>query len=238
AWVWLVQSASETNIFAVSNQGLFAALSAIGTTLIQAPLLLMMTLGVFVGFIGFAGSTGGKDAKPWAGRVAGTLHFLAQAAIALGASLVMLKLLAPLELGLVGYTLLLPPLVLCLSWPISGLTFSLYLWLSNTLLGLHKQEIYSSQSIEGWKCFLRMHISAEKLTIYPIGLRRVAYDWEPSDGTTRPSGIFARAMNKLTGKPQTFSVRKGTTNLLRPKTPLEPHLIEKPIEIKRQGTAV
>ncbi len=55
-----------------------------------------------------------------------------------------------------------------------GLVMGLYLVLSNLVLGTHTNEVYSCQSLPGYKNFLRLHLGRDgKLTIYPIGVDKV-----------------------------------------------------------------
>lgn len=260
---WLIQSASqalvgdaeETAIEATAlgavQIGSWKVLSTVGETLIYSPLLLMLTLSIAAGFVGFAQGAKGKRTPRWAAPVAGVLHFFAQLAIAFAIAVLALAMLASVYASLWASVLLMPALTIALSWPICGLVFSLYLWLCNIAFGLHEQEIYSSQSIEDWKSFLRLRIGPEGLTVYPVGLRSVAREWHRSpdpqkpetqetgpDAETASAGLLNRALIRLGVKPVTIEVRQGTTNLLRPVSPLKPHLIEHPITIKPRGTAV
>ena len=120
--------------------------------------------------------------------------------------------------------------------------FSIYLRVANLLTGLHEQELYSSQSIEDWKGFLRMRVAADGLTIYPIGLRRVARDWSPAQmpgDVAKPTPMTGGALGGLLATTTRFEVPEGATHLLQPATPLRPELIEGPIHIpaKTKGSA-
>jgi hypothetical protein len=54
----------------------------------------------------------------------------------------------------------------------------LYLLLSLNIFGRHGNEAFSALRIQDWKSFLRLHIDpAGRLTIYPIGIRRVPRRW-------------------------------------------------------------
>jgi len=60
-----------------------------------------------------------------------------------------------------------------------GAVMGIYLWLGNCFLGAHSNEVYSSQSLPDYKNFLRLHIDKTgKLTIYPVGVKKVCSDWE------------------------------------------------------------
>jgi Calcineurin-like phosphoesterase len=63
----------------------------------------------------------------------------------------------------------------------------LYLLLSLNVFGRHGNEAFSALRIQDWKSFLRLHIdSAGRLTIYPIGIRRVPRRWR---ATSDPGGL-------------------------------------------------
>ena len=56
--------------------------------------------------------------------------------------------------------------------------FGVHLILSNLFLGNHDNEAFSSLKFEGFKNFLRMHITKDSITIYPIGIEKCC-DWTP-----------------------------------------------------------
>src|SRR5262245_65588583 len=65
---------------------------------------------------------------------------------------------------------------------------SAYLFVSLNLFGRHSNEAFSSLACEDYKNFLRLKIErGGKLTIFPIGVRRVARRWkERSEGANGP----------------------------------------------------
>jgi hypothetical protein len=79
------------------------------------------------------------------------------------------------------------------------------------LFGRNTNELYSAMAIEDHKGFLRLHVGADGLTIYPIKVDDVAH-WSP-DGT----------WDKPPGAPR-----------FRPDRAPVPTLIEAPIEVTRQ----
>jgi hypothetical protein len=86
--------------------------------------------------------------------------------------------------------------------------FSLYLFVMFTFFGRHATHAFSSQRIEGYRSWLRLHIDREGgLTIYPIGLRNVPKHW--------------RLLHDPAGRPTFEPIDR----------PLAPHLIEEPIRI-------
>ena len=61
---------------------------------------------------------------------------------------------------------------------LGGMVMGLYLCLSNLGLGAHADEIFSCQRIPHYKNFLRFHLEGTgRLTIYPVGVRRVPKAW-------------------------------------------------------------
>lgn len=61
---------------------------------------------------------------------------------------------------------------------VSGTWFGIYLIITNLVLGLHQDEAFSSFMHEGFKNLLRMHLTEDSLTIYPIGVREEVRDWQ------------------------------------------------------------
>jgi hypothetical protein len=55
--------------------------------------------------------------------------------------------------------------------------FGIHLILSNLFLGNHDNESFSSLKYEGYKNFLRMNITKNSITIYPIGINKIC-DWK------------------------------------------------------------
>ncbi len=94
----------------------------------------------------------------------------------------------------------------------AGFVWGAYLTIS-CLLGLHCDQAFASMGIPDFKNFLRMKVEPNKLTIYPIGLRRTPRRWG-----------WRRA------KDRGFGDASGPA--IVPTRPLRPSLIEGPIEIR------
>jgi len=71
----------------------------------------------------------------------------------------------------------------------SGFIFGIYLLVSILIFESHPTEASSSFRHEGYKNFLRMHLTKEKLTIYAIGLKTVVKNWKDV-GTNEKKPIF------------------------------------------------
>lgn len=80
------------------------------------------------------------------------------------------------------------PLVMVLGALVGGMLVGMYLWASSTFFGLHQNEAFSSIRNPHWKCFLRLQIRPDGLTIYPIGMKRVPRGWRPRKGRSGPMG--------------------------------------------------
>ena len=113
---------------------------------------------------------------------------------------------------------------------LGGTLMGVYLVLANAVSGLHLQEVFSSQAIGDYKNFLRLHLTRERLVIYPVGVKRVHQRWKP--------GPTVNARQPPTGAPWgswSFSVMEGREgSWLKPDdSDGEPFLIEAPVPITR-----
>lgn len=202
--------------------------------LIYTPSLAVICFGVLLGFVAFARSGKGPCSPAWAPVVAGSVHFMVQICMAFLIAAILRELLDGIRPWLLLYMAVLTALTLFAGWFFCGLLFSTYLRIANLATGLHEQELYSSQSIEDWKCFLRMRVAEDGLTIYPIGLRRVARAWHPAtmpSAVAPPRDLGHGALTKLLAPGTQFEVPNGATHLFDPANPLRPELIEAPIHI-------
>ena len=68
----------------------------------------------------------------------------------------------------------------------SGFIFGIYLWFSSRFLGNHITEASSSFKGEDFKNFIRIHISPEGTTIYPVGIRSVVKNWKNVGDKEKP----------------------------------------------------
>ena len=79
----------------------------------------------------------------------------------------------------------------------SGLIFGVYLLVSALVFQSHPTEASSSFRHDGYKNFLRMRLTKDRLTIYPIGLKNVVRDWKNVGTDEEP---------KFEGSPIVFSL--------------------------------
>lgn len=69
---------------------------------------------------------------------------------------------------------------------ISTVIFGIYLLFSVSLLDNHITEASSSYRWEGYKNFLRIHLTKEGVTIYPIGVKEIVKNWENVGSDDKP----------------------------------------------------
>jgi hypothetical protein len=63
-------------------------------------------------------------------------------------------------------------------WIVGSFLLGLYLLISLNVFKRHTNEAFSSLAIQDWKNFLRLKVTEQGLTIYPVGLRRVPRRWK------------------------------------------------------------
>jgi hypothetical protein len=126
----------------------------------------------------------------WYRAVAGTLHGLAHVlatffigwfATYVGVHWLGWRFRSPQQLLLAG------GIIFVLGWIVGSIVMGIYLLISLNGFGRHSNEAFSALAIPHWKHFLRLKIDRDgKLTIFPIGIRRVPRRWkgaEQGDGS-------------------------------------------------------
>ncbi len=113
--------------------------------------------------------------------------------------------------------------VVILGTIIGGFIFGVYLILTNLLAGANADWAFSAIRNDNYKCFLRLCFEKDRVTVYPIALKKVAsrrkWYW------LRRSGWVWR-QDPASGQDR-----------LRPRVPLKPELIEGPIVIAKDAVA-
>jgi hypothetical protein len=72
-------------------------------------------------------------------------------------------------------------------WLLGSMIMGVYLLISLRVFRRHSNEAFSALRIPDWKNFLRLHIDTSgNLTIYPVGIRRVARKWALNTGPSQP----------------------------------------------------
>lgn len=173
--------------------------------------LVIMSLLIVAGTVLFAQPPSASDAAHSRHWVLGLLHGFAQLALAACGAWVWLRL--PFHDWAwpgppVAAAVLYGPLIAYLS---TGL-LSLYLLIAS-LFDVNVNELFAGQGIEDAKSFLRMHIAADgTLTVHAIGVDKICRQWV-ADPHAAPDGSW-----------------------LRPREPLDPHLIEPPVVVDGPAT--
>ncbi|MBX9853040.1 MAG: metallophosphoesterase [Cytophagaceae bacterium] len=173
---WLLQSVTYYSpVFAVLSKiepawyNIPVALHKIMSVIIFSPGLLIIVFGIFFGSMAFSDKRSGKFGFAYvAGIIQGLLHIVS------GLSIIwILSYLSFHEAGYNYQSIFIFSAGMFLLGGFSGsLVLGIYLMLSNAA-GIHDNEAFSSLRWEGYKNFLRFHIAADKITIYPIGLTKI-----------------------------------------------------------------
>ncbi len=69
---------------------------------------------------------------------------------------------------------------------VSSFVFGVYLLISTLVFKCHPTEAYSSLRWTGYKNFLRIHITKDKITLYPIGVKEVVTNWKKEGPEDKP----------------------------------------------------
>ncbi|RZT36616.1 metallophosphoesterase [Cupriavidus agavae] len=203
--------------------------------LLHSPASVLSALGVLAFFAALA-TRGASGIVSWDG-LAGALHGLLHVALAFA----LLWAFSRLNVAVLGISpgdwRLVPLLlaeILVAGGVLGGLLFGIWMVLANRLWGLHREEVFSSQAIDGYKCLLRMRFDADALTIHPLKLETVCHRWSPGHGVTMLRRFGRRW--RLRASP----AAQGPRFVPSPGEPVpqnDLHRIEPPIVIRRDGRA-
>ncbi|MCH8292713.1 hypothetical protein IH992_16595 [Candidatus Poribacteria bacterium] len=180
-FTWLLQSATETAdgprfMQTISElDGLGTIVNKFFSTIVYSPGNLVFVIAIIGGLISFS-----KGKRIWR-FILGFLHAVAH----LFVIIFLIWAFGSLNPNLLGITFGTLPSILAVivemilfGGILGGLLMGIYLLLSNLLLGVHTNEIFSALKIQNYKNFLRLHIDKDGLTIYPIGVRKVCKNWD------------------------------------------------------------
>jgi len=110
------------------------------------------------------------------GALHGVAHLLLNIALIWGFAVINLDVLG-MEVASLSQTSLFIIEILFSGALGGGFLMGGYLLLSNRLLGINRTSALSSLRVADYKSFLRMHLTEDGLTIYPIGVERVPKCW-------------------------------------------------------------
>ena len=196
-FLWVVESASKVPHPALGSRSLMewlarldVTVSSIGAALrgfaivaAHSPATVLFALAIMAG-CGALSAAGIKRATRLA-FLAGALHGALHLLLALGLLWFMgrlnidrlqLPVDAPAQAALFAVETLL------LGGILGGLLFGVWMVLANAAWGLHGEEVYSSQRIADYKCFLRMRFEPGRLVVYPLKLEKVCRRWSLGEG--------------------------------------------------------
>jgi len=145
----------------------------------RTPAALLLMLVIVVALIGFR-RDGARP--PWRDTAWGGAHGLGHLFLAFvllwGLAVGRAAVHSCFDLGSAGY-LLLPALgMLVAGWFLGGWLFAAYLFFSAVLSDAHHNEVFSALHRESHKGFLRLHLTADGVTVYPIGIPSPPRDWD------------------------------------------------------------
>jgi len=143
-------------------------------------------IALFLGFWFFT-DTHSRRYRFIAGTIHGLMHVIAVFFLGWGAAYFAVTYKG-YAFRSIGQLLLSGSLIFVGGWVVGSVILGFYLLISLNVCGRHTNEAFSSLAIEDWKNFLRMKIGTDgRLTIYPIGIKRVARQWtSPPSGSPEP----------------------------------------------------
>lgn len=193
---WFLQSATQNPVgksFMERASELCPCFSNLGDylhlivkSIAHSPSVLILNLLLFGGILLFTDTYTGK--KKW-NYIAGFGHSVLQISTLYGciwffSRLNLHHLSLPID-GLMQIVLFSAEMII-LGGLLSGILFGFYLLVSILVFKSHPTEASSSFKHEGYKNFLRLHLTKEKLTIYPIGIKNIPKDWKNVGTTLKP----------------------------------------------------
>lgn len=191
---WILQSNEEVSgsiMESLASLDLFngdvsAFFQVIISQISHHPAALFLNFLLFIGILLFTDTKSGrKNMNYIAGAIHGTLHLLNFYVLLWLFSFTNLSTLG-MSLNTPGQVLLFMAEMILVGGIISGVLFGIYLTFSVLVLKNHITEASSSYRWEGYKNFLRLSITREGVTIYPIGLKKVVRDWKNTGTEAKP----------------------------------------------------
>ncbi|OGT35545.1 MAG: hypothetical protein A3F11_12010 [Gammaproteobacteria bacterium RIFCSPHIGHO2_12_FULL_37_14] len=155
------------------------ALSTVFNQALKTPIGMFWIVAVIAGFIAFT-DTHSRLYRITAGLLHAFVHLLA--AFFIGWASIRLCNNYGFSYDSTSQLLLSGTFIFIGGWIIGSYIMGVYLFISLNLFGRHSNEAFSSLAIQDWKNFIRIKIdSSGELTIYPVGIRRVARKWKIRD---------------------------------------------------------
>ncbi len=230
--VWMLQSSAP-----VGSRSLISQLSTSTTLeaflrntfnfLQHSPMAIIMIVILVGGFVGFADNQTGEKGKKNYFKIGGTLHGILQILLLffilwglsrfnfwlLGQDISQIeKNVTNMRTNNFGINVSLLGLLIVELVGVAGflgaLLMGIYLFCSTYFFHIHYNEAFSSFRYEGYKNFLRLHVTQEKVTIYSIGVREVTTDWETIETENSMRFKGKTAAYELIEKPIEILIKK------------------------------
>jgi hypothetical protein len=149
-------------------------------SMLYSPMSMVFTLLIVCGLAAFTSSS--AKGHPAIAKLFGVMHGIAHVLLAcflMGwGAIAITKMHTSLRPGHTLFNVILLVVLLFLGWLFGCWLFATYIFFSSRLTGVHTNEVYSSMFIGDYKNFLRMRLDPDgSLTVFAIGLRKVANDW-------------------------------------------------------------
>ena len=78
---------------------------------------------------------------------------------------------------------------------VGSLIFATFLFLVFTVFGWNSTEAFSSFRYNGYKNFLRIHVTTTAVTVYPIGIDKICKNWDYDPGAESPEASWLKPSN-------------------------------------------
>ncbi|MEO8146683.1 MAG: metallophosphoesterase [Bacteroidia bacterium] len=160
------------------KENMSASVSLIFTTLIHNPLFILISAILIFGCMSFTDVKRIKYLNWWLGLPHGIIQWINL--------LLWIYLFSKIFHNVFGDThqmrlIISTTIVAAVCSGIFGaFIFGVYLWFSIYVLKVHLDEAFSSLAYQHYKNFLRIHITKDQVTIYPVGIDKVTTDWKQS----------------------------------------------------------
>jgi hypothetical protein len=139
-----------------------------------------------------------KRVGGWASRLFRAVAGIAQTVCHVAAVAAIAMVCASLFSTLTGWRL---PLCMLLVGVVGGvvgsLIFATFLFLVFTLFGWNSTEAFSAFRYSGYKNFLRIHVTAKAVTVYPIGIDKICGKWEHDPNPVSAEASWLKPANGI-----------------------------------------
>ena len=174
--------------------GLWQVLREAATHCVTSPGFALLMAALLAGFGAYGRSGTAPDRSKALSTIIGIVHGVAQVLLGLG----VIWLVAQ-GFGATGIRQSVSAWLAAIAggvvlMPLCGLLFGFYLFASHC--GAKKctiLEVYSAQGIEQFKAFLRIRITTEGLTVFPVGLVEIARKWRLAPGVEEQTKVAVAA---------------------------------------------